>query len=225
MRRHLMVRIVRVWANDMAWAPKQGAGCGCRATKSMWKTLPGGLFDRHAWKLRGVHALSLLRSAHCAAQWEPCDTRFWQICDDGWTVDSTTRGGWQRFRVMQVMFVLELEFALSKSDAMAPQGLTRIGLQDDMTFVGSAAALNRSWNDIERSLADAGHRLRGAADRVSRSVQLANVLSRPHRRLRGWRKALATVQNIERFACDQHDHVSFVKAWTRAKVLHIADGL
>ena len=30
-----------------------------------------------------------------------------------------------------------------------------------MTFVGSAAALNRSWNDIEGTLADAGHRLRG----------------------------------------------------------------
>ena len=26
-------------------------------------------------------------------------------------------------------------------------------------------------------------------------------------------KALATLQSIERFACDQHDHVSFVKAW------------
>ena len=26
-------------------------------------------------------------------------------------------------------------------------------------------------------------------------------------------KALATLQNIERFPCDQHDHVSFAKAW------------
>ena len=40
---------------------------------------------------------------------------------------------------MQVMFVLGLEFALSKSDAAAQQGVTRIGLQDDMTFIGSAA--------------------------------------------------------------------------------------
>ena len=29
-----------------------------------------------------------------------------------------------------------------------------------MTFIGSAAAMNRSWNNIEGSLADAGHRLR-----------------------------------------------------------------
>ena len=63
---------------------------------------------------------------------------------------------------MQVMFVLGLEFALTKFDSKAPNGLTRIGLQDDMKFIGSAAALNRSWNDIEGgSLADAGHRLRG----------------------------------------------------------------
>ena len=26
-------------------------------------------------------------------------------------------------------------------------------------------------------------------------------------------KALVTLQSIERFACDQHDHVSFAKAW------------
>ena len=30
-------------------------------------------------------------AAICAAQWEPCGTRFWQRCDGGWTVDSTTR--------------------------------------------------------------------------------------------------------------------------------------
>ena len=33
--------------------------------------------------------------------------------------------------------------------------------EDDMTFIGSAAALNRSWNDIEGSLADSGHRAHG----------------------------------------------------------------
>ena len=100
-------------------------------------------------------------AAICAAPWEPCDTRFWQRCDDGWTVDGTSRGGWQGSRAMQVMFVLGLEFALSKSDATAQQGTTRTGLQDDMTFIGSAAAMNRSWNRIEGSLVEAGHRLRG----------------------------------------------------------------
>ena len=38
--------------------------------------------------------------------------------------------------------------------------ITRIGLQDDMTFIGSAAALNRFWCTIEGVLAEAGHRLR-----------------------------------------------------------------
>ena len=64
-------------------------------------------------------------AAGCAGQWEPCDTRFWQRCDDGWTVHSTSIGGWQGSRAMQVMFVLGLELALSKSDAMAPNRLTR----------------------------------------------------------------------------------------------------
>ena len=62
---------------------------------------------------------------------------------------------------MQVMFVLGLEFAFSKTDELALREITGIGLQDDMTFIGSAAALNRSWNFIEDALADAGHRLRG----------------------------------------------------------------
>ena len=51
---------------------------------------------------------------------EPCDTRFWQGCDDGWTVDSTMRGGWQRSRAVQVC-------PFSKPDAKAQQGITRIG--------------------------------------------------------------------------------------------------
>ena len=59
------------------------------------------------------------------------------------------------------MFVLGLEFAFSKSNELAPCEITRIGLQDDVTFIGSAAALNRSWNDIESSLANTGRRLRG----------------------------------------------------------------
>ena len=52
------------------------------------------------------------------------------------------------------------EFLLSKSDELAPSEITRIGLQDDMTFTGSAAALNRSWKTIEGVLAEASHRLR-----------------------------------------------------------------
>ena len=54
-------------------------------------------------------------AAVCAAQWKPCDTKFWQRCDDGWTVDSTTRGGWQGSRAVQIMFVLGLEFLPSPS--------------------------------------------------------------------------------------------------------------
>ena len=33
-------------------------------------------------------------------------------------------------------------------------------LQDDMTVIRSAAALNRSWNELECTLAEAGHKLR-----------------------------------------------------------------
>ena len=153
----LIVRIVRGWANDMAAAPKLGQDADV--------VLPIDLDNAYgrAYRstcLQAARAACTQLAAICAAQWEPCDTKFWQRCDDGWTVDSTTMGGWQGSRTMQVMFVLGLKFALSKSDDLAMGEFTRIGLQDDMTFIGSAAALDRSWGNIEGALADAGHRLR-----------------------------------------------------------------
>ena len=156
---------------------------------------------------------------------------------------------------MQVMFVLGLDFALSKTDELAPRQITRIGLQDDMTFIGSAAALNRTWNSIEDALANAGHRLRGCKCgvwapgfeqfedaelpmevrnlclRVPRKrhgvsllgsaanmqhcmhVGLGQPAEAPTQTIESVEKALATLQSIERLACDQHDHVSFAKAW------------
>ena len=40
---------------------------------------------------------------------------------------------------------------LSLPSSKQTSEITRIGLQDDMTFKGSAAALNRSWGTIGRS--------------------------------------------------------------------------
>ena len=139
----LIVRIVRGWTNDTAMAPKEGQDADV--------VPPIDLENAHGRALRST-CLEAAKTACpqlaaiCAAQWEPCDTRFWQRC--GWTVDSTTRGRWQGSRAMEVMFVVGLAFALSKSDELAPSEITRIGLQDDMTFIGSAAALNRSWDTI-----------------------------------------------------------------------------
>ena len=124
----LIVRIVRGWANDMAVQDADVA-------------LPIDLENANGRAYRST-CLEAARTACpqlaaiCAAHWEPCDTRFWQRCDDGWTLNSTTRGGWQGSRAMQVMFVLGLEFALCKSDELAPSEITRIGLQDDVTFMG-----------------------------------------------------------------------------------------
>ena len=117
----LIVRIVRGWANDMAAAPKQAYDADV--------VPPIDLENAHGRAFRCLEAAKRAcpqLAAICAAQWEPCDTRFWQRCDDSWTVDGTTRGGWQGSRaMMQVMFVLWLEFAT------AQQGITRIGLQHD----------------------------------------------------------------------------------------------
>ena len=153
----LILRIVRGWANDMATTPKEEQDAD---------VVPPIYLENAYHRTFRSTCLEAARTACpqfaaiCAAPWDPCDTRFWQRCDDGWTVDSTTSGGWQGSRAMQVTFVLGLEFALSKSDELAPSEITRIGLQDDMSFIGSAAALKRSSGTIEGVLAEAGHRLR-----------------------------------------------------------------
>ena len=145
----LIVRTVRGWANEMTRVPKEGQDADV--------VLPIDLENAYGRAFRSTcleaaASACLQLAAICAAQWEPRDTRFWQRGDDGLNFDSTTRRGWQGSRATQVMFVLGLEFALSKSDATAQQGVTRIGLQDDMTFIGSAAVLNHSWNSIEDAL-------------------------------------------------------------------------
>ena len=43
-------------------------------------------------------------------------------------------------------------------------------------------------------------------------VVLGQPAEAPTQTIERVEKALATLQNIERFACDQHDHVSFAKA-------------
>ena len=155
---------------------------------------------------------------------------------------------------MQVMFVLGLEHDLTKPDTTTPDGLTRIGLQDDMTFIGSAAALNRFLNELECTLAEAGRsagtsavcgrlglsrsrsnnyflEIRNLCTTVPRkrlgigllrsggNVQhtmhagLGQLAEAPTQTVKGLKKAVTTLESIERFAYDQHDHVSFAKVW------------
>ena len=107
-----MVRIVRGWANDMAMAPKEGHDADV--------VLPIDLENAYGRAFRSTcseaaRTVCPQLAAICAAQWAPCDMRFWQRCDDGWSVDSTTRGCWQGSRSMQVMFLLGLEFALLRA--------------------------------------------------------------------------------------------------------------
>ena len=124
-----------------------------------------------------------------------------------------------------------------------------------MTFIGSAAALDRSWGNIEGALADAGHRLRsykcgvwapgyekfedaepplsvrnlclriphkrhgvsllGSEANAQHCMQvgLGQITEAPTQTKERLEKALATLRNIESFAYDQHDYVSFAKAW------------
>ena len=74
----LTVRIVRGWTNDMAGAPKQAQDADV--------VLPIDLENAHGRAFRST-CLEAARgtcpqlAAICAAQWEPCDTRFWQRCE------------------------------------------------------------------------------------------------------------------------------------------------
>ena len=84
----LIVRIGRGLANDMAVAPKQTEDADVVPPIDLENAF-GRAFRSTCVEAARTACPQL--AAICAAQWEPCDTRFWQRCDDGWTVDSTMR--------------------------------------------------------------------------------------------------------------------------------------
>ena len=72
---------------------------------------------------------------------------------------SETARDWQGSRTVLVMCVLGLEHALAQMDHEHMLSVTLIGLQDDMTCIGSAR-LNLCWTNLEETLKAGGHRLR-----------------------------------------------------------------
>ena len=64
---------------------------------------------------------------------------------------------------MQVVFCLGLESTWDKVDMLNnSSGIARIGYQDDNYLVGPAAAQAAGWHQMEKALAEDGHRLRRA---------------------------------------------------------------
>ena len=119
-----------------------GTGCRCRATNG------SGECSRKGFSINvlasGEVCMPQLASI-CAAQWELCDTRFWQRCDDGWTLDGTTRGGWFKSHANNVCARARV-CPLQNGRA----GSTRDHedcLQDDTIFIGSApgTSLRARW--------------------------------------------------------------------------------
>ena len=78
----LIVRIVRGWANDMAVAPKEGQDADVVLLIHLENA-----YDRaiRSTSSEAARTACPQLAAICAAQLEPCDTKFWQRCDDGWT--------------------------------------------------------------------------------------------------------------------------------------------
>ena len=72
----------------------------------------------------------------------------------------TSPHAWRVARAMQVMFMFGLEHTLKKLDEGRLAGVSRISLQDDMTFIGSAKTLHRNWCELEHAVTEAGQRLR-----------------------------------------------------------------
>ena len=87
----LIVRAVRGWANDMAGALEQGQDADVVPPTDLENAYGRAFRSTCLEAARGT--CPQLRYAQLS--WAPCDTRFWLRCDDGWTVNGTTRGGWQ----------------------------------------------------------------------------------------------------------------------------------
>ena len=82
----LIMRIVRGWACDVAAAPKSVSD-GDVTLPSESESAYGRAFRSTCLEAARLACPQL--AAVCEAQWEPCDTRFWQRCADGRIVSST----------------------------------------------------------------------------------------------------------------------------------------
>ena len=135
----LTMRIVRGWASDMAVAPKEGQDADVVLPIDL-ETPMAEVFDQRAWKRRGVPALSLLRFArhngNPATRGSGSDATMDGLLTARREADGRAQGP------CKLCLCSGWSFALSKTDELAPRQTTRIGLQDDMIFIGSAAARN-----------------------------------------------------------------------------------
>ena len=76
----LIARGVRGWANDMAVARMMGQDADVVLLIDLENAY------RNAFRstcLEAARSVCPQLASICAAQWEPCDTKFWQRCDDG----------------------------------------------------------------------------------------------------------------------------------------------
>ena len=174
--------------------------------------------------------LPAARTGVCGAV-EPGDTRSATITRPG-------VAGWDRGPCR--LLVVGLEHILKKLDEGRLAGVSLIGLQDYMFFIGSAKTLHRNWRELKHALAEAGHRLRShkcgvwapgyeqfVDENLPRTVRdlCAKVpRGRQEIRLLGSSanaqyttdvraKGLKTLEVVEQLACHQHHHVSFAQAW------------
>ena len=139
----------------MTWPCRRVSGDG---DPLGWRTLSAELFGPRAWRRRGL-ARNLLRCARLNGN----------LVTPGSGSDATTAGpltarqeaGGRVHVPRRSCSCASSSTNMTKLDTAAPDGLTRIGLQDGMTFIGSAAPLNRSWNELECTQAEDDHRLRG----------------------------------------------------------------
>ena len=76
----LIVRMVRGWANDIAAAPNLGQDADVVLSIDL-ENANGRAYRSTC--LEAARAACPQLAAICAAQWEPCDAKFWQRCDDG----------------------------------------------------------------------------------------------------------------------------------------------
>ena len=129
-----------------------------------------------------------------------CDTRFWRLCDDDWTVDSTTSCGCKDHEPRKLC---------SCSDSSLPCPSLTSWIATNVEYGRLDLSSLRTQNKRH------GVSLLGSAANAQHCmhVGLGQPAEVPTQTIERVEKALMTLQSIERFACDLHDQVSFAKAW------------
>ena len=163
----IIVRMLQAWIRDMLLkGDVSDVGCnGLNGDESFFeRILPLDLQNAYGRFLRSAGLKGMLAHAprlqHLVLSlWGNASNTVWPRCEGSWRSSSTSRGGFQRLRILMLMFCFSLEYSFDQLSPAVSALITRVGYQDDQYLVGNVLEIAPHWSTILEALGAGGHNL------------------------------------------------------------------